>query len=429
MDKKYFILPSLLLIYFVIYTANPLTYRATDNYSPILLSSAIINDRTLHIDPYLSDYNQSRLWIFTNEVDGHYYSSYPIVISLLAVPFAVPAFFVQDHYRWVIDNNAILDRIAAASLAAMTAVILFIALRLFFDDSVAMVGTMLYAIGTEAWSINSQGLWSHTASCLILISMLCLVAINEKRPSTRSVILIAVLIPLYMFSRPVVGFLALPFLIYILLNNRASICLSMLASTPFVLYNNYVFGKPFGRYGNVEDLANASASQPINSMPYNFVTNMLSPSQGFITSPALLFGFLGMLKVKATESLRLRVFLYASAVVCIFYILLYGAAVWPGCDGPCYGPRYFVDVAPFMVLFAMLFVKDHMSVRDPYAIVFGVLLIASILFQFIGTAAYPMTDSAWSYDVFKQNGLWSIDNGQFIGSLKLLYHNIMVRLS
>src|SRR6185369_6342247 len=112
---------------------------------------------------------------YVRERAGHYYAGNTVVTPLLIAPLYV----LPD--RWLAANGipyddvraqlvvVVMERIAAASLTALSASCLWLVLAGMTTARRALAITLIYALGSSTWVIASQGLWTHTLSELALV--------------------------------------------------------------------------------------------------------------------------------------------------------------------------------------------------------------------------------------------------------------------
>ena len=168
------------LLSFLVYNANLREISSQDTIPARVLPVAIVQERTVALDMFFRDWpTDTPLPYWVLRVNGHYLSRYPLLPGLLAVPiYAVPvALFGGDS--WVRIN--VLAKLTASLIAALSVALVYLAAVRLGPDTVALAVTLVYAIGTSAWSVASQGLWGHGPAALFLaLSLVCLLYAEER---------------------------------------------------------------------------------------------------------------------------------------------------------------------------------------------------------------------------------------------------------
>src|SRR5271157_629303 len=430
------------VVLFTLYLSNCFYYMSsTDTIPAVLLPFNILDKGTLTLDNFMPYYNQTTNWwgtYYFYESQGHVVSSYPIVVPLLATPLYLPAFLMTKLLGIPIDmgNHMFfliayaMEKLAAGFIAALAGVIFYKLLREMFDRKISLIGLAVFALGTSTWTIGSQGLWQHGMSELLICLILLIIAKGMKTKKTWHFILLGALSALLVFNRPTNGLLLIPVLYYALRSELKSalayIISGAVVAIPFLAYSLYYFGSIFGGYGGL------GSSLTIDGLiPYRLAGLLVSPSRGLlIYTPIAILALAGIFYVKGIKEPKMMRVLYLFGLAALGTILTYGAfPVWWG--GGCYGPRFFTDIIPIIVLFVVLFINEVMAWPDgdkkkAVLAVIAFLAIWSIGVQAVGAYLYPVYGFQWgngqTITVENQSKLWDWHDTQLGESLNGIFN-------
>jgi hypothetical protein len=435
-------IPVIFILLFALYLSNCFYYMSsTDNIPAMLLPFNILDKGTMTLDNFMPYYNQTTNWwgtYFFYGSQGHVVSSYPVVVPLLVTPLYVPAVLATKLLGIPVDmgNHTFflmayaMEKLAAGVIAALAGIIFYLLLREMFDRKVSIIGLAIFALGTSTWTIGSQGLWQHGMSELLMCAILLLILKDMKARHTWHFVALGFLSVLLVFNRPTNGLLLIPILYYILRNKIGDIMAyavpAAVLALPFLAYNLYYYGSIFGGYGG---LGNTLA---IDSMvPYRLAGLLISPSRGLlIYTPVALLAIAGLLYVKKLKEPKLRHVLYLSALAALVTIVTYGTfPIWWG--GGCFGPRFFTDIIPIIVLFIALLVNEVLGWPDDgkkkaVLAVIAVLVIWGVAVQCIGAYLYPVYGFEWGHGqtitTGNQSKLWDWHDTQLGESLNGIFN-------
>lgn len=384
--------PSLLLfiVLWVVYNSNLRPIAAGDSLPTSLIPISVLFDHAVNLDrfgPWLGDnvpYSR-RIVKFSR---GHYYSRYPIGGALLATPLYLPLLLAPGLKHWdpgsLVGLARILEKLAASTIAALSAVLLLALLKRLTSEKWAWWLTLVYALATATWSNSSQALWQHgPAQLAIIAAMLCLEDWSQKR-APRSLWLCGVWAACALMVRPT-NIILVPALLAGFLVARATLAeyarfLSpVLAGGLLVLgYNLYLFSHPSGNY-------------PVAMLEGGFTAGLagtlFSPARGLlIYTPIVLFAVCALLPASSGPR-KLHAPLFAVSL--LFPILhLIVIAKWRGWSGGyCWGPRLLAElIPPLIVLMALAtpVLEGRWTKRA-----FAVVAVYCILIQALGVYFYP----------------------------------------
>ncbi|MGA2184207.1 MAG: glycosyltransferase family 39 protein [Bryobacteraceae bacterium] len=327
---------------------------------------------------------------FLHAKDGHYYSSYPVVQSLLLTPLYAPLALVPGARTWPALAEVlvarILEKLMASAIAAASVACLFLLLRRFLSERRALLLAAVYAFATNTWSSSSQALWQHGASQLTIVaSLLCLARFLEDRSRWRAAAGAGLFAALSCAMRPTD-----------LLFFAASLAvLSWRARRPLLLASYAGFGALIGgslAFYNLRLFGNLRGgyAQPFNGAFWSGLAGLtVSPSHGlFVYSPVLLFALAGVYFCLRDGSTPGRVLWPIALLFTVSHVAL--CACWPSWwGGDCYGPRVLADVLPCLILLlsaALGWVARHRLLKGAFA----ATLVFSVGAQFIGAFCFPL---------------------------------------
>jgi len=142
-------------------------------------------------------------------------------------------------------------KFAAATMAVLSVVVLYLLLKRLFDDRWAYILAVVYGVCTSTWTISSQALWQHGPAQLLVICCYYLILRNIDRPANTNVLGIGALSALAFFNRPTDGILLIPAIYYVLKEKRwLAVPPFLIVGAPFMAYNQYFFGSVLGGYSN-----------------------------------------------------------------------------------------------------------------------------------------------------------------------------------
>lgn len=309
------------------------------------------------------------------EINGRYYTFFPIGASLIALPFV---FVIDGAFRivfalfpaleeWLRQRcsmpvehiNVItvywrVEHLIASIVVAATAVFVYLTARESLDKSRSLLIAMLFAFCTSAWSIGSRALWQHGPSAMLLALALYLLVLAEHEPRTAQYASLPLAFAYVV--RPTNGIPIVLLTAYVLLQHRRHFLQYLLWSLPiaipFIAFNLCVYHWPVPPYYSPGRLG---------SNPHYFealAANLVSPARGLlIYSPVFVFSLAGIaMKWKRGRCERLDYFLMVWLVLHWLTVSSFGDW-WAGHS---FGPRYFTDLTPVFVYFLIPVVK-HMS--------------------------------------------------------------------
>lgn len=289
------------------------------------------------------------------ERDGHLVSSYPLGAAVLAVPFFAVAQSAGYLKQW--HHYRVVGKIAASTMVALSALFIFLALRLTIETPAAWGIAMLYGLGTSAWSISSQELWQHGPGSLCLAIAVYALCRMEREPSRRLAGMAGFFLGFAVYCRLLnvvpVGAMAL----FMLIHHRRYLSAFLLPlfcmAGIIVYYNLATFGNLSGGYDAIYQSKihgwRQLGSHNVYSHPLGqgLADILLSPSRGLlIYSSFLLPAFAGAVYFAVRPATPLQ--RYLILWVALMSMVLAKNALWWG--GATYGPRYFSETCVALTL-------------------------------------------------------------------------------
>ncbi|MDD1693575.1 MAG: glycosyltransferase family 39 protein [Methanoregula sp.] len=360
------------------------------------LPASILMNHNLNFDNMASTVSEPDISYAFPLVDGHYVSRFPIVTPVLITPVYAISYMICRVFSFQIGlaGLSILAKTAAAVIAALAGVFFYQVSKEFFSKNVAVVTTCIFAFATSTWSISSLSLWQHGTVELLLILLIYLIIRNEKKESAANILLLGIISGLFIFNRPPDSVLLIPVLFYILWHQRAKLIHyaagGMIAGLPFLYYNYSVFGNVFGGYKENIGLFVLSSD-----FITHFIGLLVAPNVGLLVfCPVLVLSVAGYLTLRQEKNRITRQVLLVFGPILLLQILVYSFfSQWYSSAAYCYGPRFLTGMVPVLGIYTGFFLQDWFGTprRDHQArmknvvlVVTGILLIVSILIQFIG---------------------------------------------
>lgn len=330
-----------------VYCSNLRVLATGDNLPTRVLPFSILREGNLDLNEFTWERTRNgRLPYYLHSTGKHLYPVSTIATPLVITPLYVVPAWMLAHYGIAYDDVrarvliVVMERLSAATLTALSAVLVFLTLDQLVSRRRAIALTIVYGLGTSAWSISSQALWPHALAALAL-SVLCWVFLTPGR-GTPSYVLAGLAAGLAVADRPPMIVFALLAALYVWRWQRrhalAFAALPVLGGAALLAYNLSVFRAAAGGYQSVE----------FSSAMLTGVAGLLtSPNRGlFIYTPIMVFALYGAVHAWRDDAppwMRLLV------VGVALHLLIYGGFTewWAGYT---FGPRYLTDVLPALTL-------------------------------------------------------------------------------
>ncbi|MBI1386893.1 MAG: hypothetical protein GC154_00410 [bacterium] len=356
---------------------------------------------------------------FLSERNGHIVSNYPIFPGLMAFPFYAP--FVWSGMIQPGDGNLVWDyisKITASTYCALTVLFTFLTLKRFLSKTGALTVSYAYAFGTALWPIASQSIWQHTGAVFWWsVCFYATVRALEEDGSPRANRWLALAgaaagctVLCRIIHLVAAGLYGLALLVRFRWRSvwYAIPALALIAA--LAAYNEWMFSTWNGGLALVlEDrwyLDRVRGGVWSTPLWEGLAGVLFSPSRGvFVFSPILLFSIWGMYAAWRSDDPYRRFFALTGSIPVILFVLLAKYIVWWG-GIMHYGPRYQVDVYPFLILF-LAAAWPSISRRRALTVLFALLLAFSIWVQWIGAFCYPGRWAVYPVSLSEDKGrLW-----------------------
>ena len=255
----------LFLVCVAVYASNGKTLNMGDSVPARLIPVALLLDGTPMLDRFATVLaaGTPRAY-YVRQTPHGLVSFYPIATGLLATPIVAPAVLwlewteSPDPARWVSATRT-LEKAAATVLVAGAVVVFHrLCLAVGATATLAMLLTLTFAFGSQAYSTSSQALWQHGPGCLTIVAALwCLV---RAARTGRGALLagFSALAALAVAIRPNNLLVVAPFALLALwwMPRRwgAIVLPALVGGALLVAYNVVLFGTPSGGYGTAAAL-------------------------------------------------------------------------------------------------------------------------------------------------------------------------------
>jgi hypothetical protein len=340
---------------------------------------------------------------------GHWYSTYPIGGPVLTAPLVWAAVGVMklltpalSHFHasqpviagflngdYVAGHALIEMEVASFLLAVATVVIYFIARR-YLPEKPAVILALLYALATPAYSVGGRALWQHSPSMLLLAIIILMLLKAEEKPSLAG--WVGLPVALSYTVRPTDSLFVILFTAYVAARYRKYLPWYLLLALPvaavFLMYNYSLYHELLSPYYH----SRLDGFYPGNWPRFEegLAGNLVSPSRGLLVyTPVFLFSIWSM--ARGLWDTALKKWLAALTLAHWIAVSSYVACWWAGM---CYGPRFFSDLTPVLVLFLIpYFIRWEELSRA--------VRTAFVAFALIGLAMHLR--GGWSSAVYEWN--------------------------
>ncbi len=385
----------LLFAAFFIYNLNLRPIPSGDTSPAALLPFAILSERTVAFDRFAAWYvdaqHMNPAW-FVHADDGHYYSRYPILLPLALTPFYAPLAAILDLRHMPVERVVLLARVCekiSASLIAALSVVAFLALAERLTGArTAWLLTIVYAFGSETWSISSQALWQHGASeLLIILALLCLLWAVDQPQRLLPASLAGLCAGLSLAHRltNVIFFVFLGGYMLLArwsLPRKVAFAVSAIVPPAAALaYNLLLFGRSLGGFVAMDRFEG-------NSIAAGLAGLLISPSRGLLVfSPVFAFAVVGVyLWFRGCRAPHPEIYWICMLTAAVHIVTVGRWRGWSG--GANYGPRLLTDVVPCLVILLIPAISLVERARR-WRLAFAVALLLSVTVQGIGVFCYP----------------------------------------
>jgi len=217
----------------------------TDDAIPArYLPFSILRHGTFHLDGFEAVEQSTRPY-FVQRRNGHLVSIYPVGAALAALPVYLPA--VAAGVAADDEHARTLEKLAAATLVAVSVGLLFLALRQWTTPFPALALTCVYALGTSSFSASSQALWQHGPAQAAMAGALAL--LDRARMGLTAAAGLGACLAFAVLCRPTDVLIAAPLFAWVVLARgvlaRAAIAGALGPVLFQMWYSAQYFGTPF----------------------------------------------------------------------------------------------------------------------------------------------------------------------------------------
>ncbi len=324
-----------------------------------------------------------RLPYYVARSGDHYVSLYPVAGALLITPLYLPSVLgglPADHPIF-----ETLEKFSAAAIVALSAVILYFALRRVTTNSMALAITLIYALATSSLSVSSQALWQHGPSQLALSA--ALYGALRSRAQASWLAFTGLSLAFAVICRPTDALVAAPLAVCVALEQRRRAYLLALGGLPPVVfqlvYNYTYFGDPLhSQLGSGEKFWSTPMLQGLSGL-------LVSPGRGLLVySPIYIFSVWALIRSWRRHG---DAILRSLSIGALLTLLLYSKwFMWWG--GYTYGPRLLADLAP-MLSFSLYPVRDWIARNRAVKAAFVFAIFFSVCAHAVGAF---IDDGGWN---------------------------------
>jgi hypothetical protein len=327
---------------------------------------SIIRQGNTDLDEYKEILEKNNYYAI-EEIDEHYYTIFPIGVSIVAVPFVyakergsdvlssigdilVKYHIIGSQYKAINPTKILktlrIERFIASFIVALTSVFIYIICYRFFQSKYSLLISLIFAFCTSAWSTASRALWQHGPSMLMLTIGLYIILRAREKPPLIQYASIPLAFSYVIRPTNVVSIFLLT--VYVAIQYRRYLLhyllWAMIIAVPFLFFNFSIYHSLLSPY---------YSPQKIGSNPDFFEAlagNLISPARGlFVFTPILLFSIYGVvLRIKNNQADKLDYFLL---VIIFLHWVVISSADPKWWAGHSFGPRLFSDMTPYFIYF------------------------------------------------------------------------------
>ncbi len=375
----HFILFLACISIFVVFQTSYVKQTSGDSQLTLLTSQSIIESGNVNLSKYYSQVppeqfsNGTWKFRFNNEKNQLEYG-YPIGNSIISIPFVFIAnklgmsMLVQEH-------DASLQTLIASLLAMILLLLNFKLARLFVNDYLALLITLIFTFATSYISTCGTAFWSFNSELIFIVLLLIEITksdLNESyKPSFG-------LLGLYLFAawlcRPSAMVFIAVFFVWMFLKQRSLIIKTIISFAIFILFFMFLSYSWYGTF--IPFYYNPFMWQSLAktvSIWEGFLLILFSPNRGlFIYSPFLIFAFFSSF----TLARKTIVFKILIGWFLVYILSLGNLSNWWG--GWSFGARLCTDIIPCLFLLLLLGLKHIDFTKSSHNITMFLFLITSL---------------------------------------------------
>lgn len=399
-----------LLPVYLLSIGNSALLTSGDNKATRLLGPILVREGSLDLSRQ-HDYQIDPDHYSAVRVGGRLLPAFPPGTGLLTVPYAVlavrstgPDFPDLLVDRWEKHTSALF---LCASTAAF-----FFALRRRFGDGAALATTLVFSLGTAAFSGVGQALWSMTGE-VVLLSLALLLLLPPKRGAVAAAGA-GLALGAAILCSPTAILPAAAMGIWLFPAGRRRLLVPYLvafaaATGAVLLFNQTLYGNVFGGYG----LTNLAGWHLNETFGEGFLGVLVSPSRGALPwFPFLLAVPLGLARIRRDPDVRV---LLAAALLSVIANLVVAAGYEKWWGGHSLGPRLTAEAALFFALLTLPLWLEFRRLPRAGRIVVPLLVAVAAGTQLLGS--YSRAAIHWNGTVAVDQvteSLWSMRDSQLL---------------
>jgi len=314
----------------------------------------------------------------------------PITAAVLAISWLFGLDIPQNMHNY---RPIELEKLIASFVVSLAVLLMvLVAYEMLQRRFVAIITGLLFAFATSAYSTASRALWQHGP--LLLTSTAGLLFLLKGRRKPRWIAASSLPLAFGYLIRPssliFLGFVAL----LVLTSYRRQFPLFILGAVivivPSIIYNLAIFHSVLiPLYGTDSPLLGGIQPTFLTAL----AANLVSPARGILVySPIVLLSIYGLWLRRRSRD---RLVIVAIFAIIIYLLLISDISTWYA--GASYGPRYMIDVLPFLFYLMIPAIGDVVSLRR-FIHVPGITILAVLLFVTAGWSVFVNARGAIAWD-------------------------------
>lgn len=276
----------------LVYRIDPSCVGGGDTVGLRYLPLSLLREGDFDFDEFpglIRDFRPSFL-----EVEGHYYSVFPIGGAVLITPvYALAGGLGLDVWHDDVLRQRLVGWIA--SLLSAVSVVVVYATFASRGPRRAFCVAVVYGLGTSVWPMCAQDLWQHTFG--VLGTSVCLLCIERGEQDPRRLGWLGLVAGVLFFVRPPNAVLIALLGLWVLVRSPRQVIAFVAGGLPFLIatlgYNAIHFGDVLGAYSDEAQSLHAD-----RAMLTGLTGLLASPARGlFVYSPVLALGMAALRRV------------------------------------------------------------------------------------------------------------------------------------
>jgi hypothetical protein len=372
---------------FIFYLTNLRPIGAWDSIPARLLPFSILRQGNLDLDEFtwLRRLDPAPYFLYRSP-SGHWLSRYPVATPIFVTPLYVPIVWWLQYHQVDDDDvrfrlaSVVMERVAAATIAAASVAFVFVAAATMSSTGVATGVALAYGLASGTWTVSSQALWQHGLAELGLAGLSFFLMVPERR---RTAVAAGGFAALEVLARPTMLVFAFVALVFMRRERRAPL-------VPFLILPVLGAGLLLAYNIHVVNIATGAPQYGGFAWPrwVSFFGLLVSPNRGlFVYTPAVALAIPTLCRPGRAVA---RWLAYAPFGIAAYLLLYSGWSGWWG--GHCYGPRYLTDVLPVIALCAVPTV-ERLWQSAPGRLLVLALALWGLIVQAVGTYC---DDNSWN---------------------------------